>query len=95
MGTEDKQRQFENVVEWWNAHATEIETNIKESDREQEHFYWSQLVWQEITMFIQIGQPVDQEEFSWLCDRRGFNRLQREYLAAMVKLVDLTTVELQ
>lgn len=46
---------------------------------------WS-LLWQEIAMWIRIGHCVD---FNELCDRRGFNPVQRKYLKDMMEYLEL------
>jgi hypothetical protein len=52
-------------------------------------FYWGQLVFQEIHMYITLGKQVQQEEFNVLCRRRGFDAMMRAYLSAMLKHVGL------
>jgi hypothetical protein len=62
-------------------------------DDRDEAFKWGQLVWQEIAMWVQIGSRVDADEFEWLCSRRGFNGVQRQYLSDMLALVRLRGFE--
>jgi hypothetical protein len=52
-------------------------------------FYWSQLVWQEVWMYISLAVQVDWDEYEALCKRRGFDAMMREYLAAMLIHVGL------
>jgi len=67
------------AVDWWNERIEIIiNPNINEQlDRDKAIFKWSQLVWQEIIMYIDLGKVND---FDWLCDRRGFNEVQRRFL---------------
>jgi len=53
------------------------------------HFYWSQLVWQEVHMYILLAKQVEQVEFEELCRRRGFDAMMRAYLVGMLKYVGL------
>lgn len=64
-----------------------------ESYRPHRMFYWNQLVWQEIKMYIRLGKPVDLKEFIWLCDRRGFTLNERNYLKAVLQHVGLWKIK--
>lgn len=78
------------IVAWWNEQIPMMEADIKSSaDPSAETFKWSQLVWQEIAMYNQIGEQVDADEFDWLCKRRGFSDLQRKTLAEALALTGL------
>ena len=53
---------------------------LDESVAKDKGFKWGHLVWQEITMWIQIGDQVTVEDFQWLANRRGFDYPMRAYL---------------
>lgn len=38
------------------------------------------LIAQEISMWISLGKRVDQGEFDWVCDRRGFSHNWQHFL---------------
>lgn len=73
------------AVKKWNNDVEWITSQLKTSD---DVFKWTQLVWQEIVMWIRIGDPTKpQEELDWLADRRGFSETQKAYLRSMMKHV--------
>jgi len=43
-------------------------------------------IWQETWMWIRMGHCAD---FDWLCDRRGFDSVQRQYLRDMMEHIGL------
>lgn len=47
------------------------------------------LVNQEIRMYSSIGKPVDQGDFDWLCNRRGFSLEERTQVYDGLKKVGL------
>jgi len=59
------------IIEWIER-DTETDPNAA--------FKWQHLVWQEIAMWIRLGEKVDRVDFEALCDRRGFNARMRLYL---------------
>ena len=64
-----------------------------ESYRTHRLFYWQQLVWQEVKMYIRIGQPVDLKEFIQLCSRRGFTLNEQNYLRDLLRHVGLWKIK--
>lgn len=52
-------------------------------------FYWHQLVWQEISMYIMLNKKIAPNEFAWLCNRRGFTLEEQNYLQSMMQYVGL------
>lgn len=52
-------------------------------------FKWSQLVEQEIFMYIRLGKQVELKEFYDLCQRRKFYPEQIKYLREIIKYVGL------
>lgn len=79
---------FTKAVKWWNERIPYITERIKEDKDKDSMFKWKQLVWQEIRMYCRIGR-VDRIELSDLCDRRGFNNVQRAFLEEALKHVEL------
>lgn len=53
------------------------------------NFMWSQLVWQEIGMWIREGKQVNKDEFNWMVKRRGFDNYMENYLKELLKYVSL------
>lgn len=56
--------------------------------------FYSMLIEQEIKMFILLRKKdknykVDQEEFDIICDRRGFNDIERESLLNELKFIGI------
>ena len=69
------------VVEWWNARVDFMVQIIQAADDpDMEHFKWSQLVWQEIEMFIRLGKKIKVGDMKWICRRRGFSAAQTQML---------------
>lgn len=69
------------VVEWWNARVDFMIQIIQAAeDPDMEHFKWSQLVWQEIEMFIRLGKEIKVGDMNWICHRRGFSAAQKQML---------------
>jgi len=55
-----------------------------------EQLKWDQLVWQEIDMWIRIGEhAVVKREFEHVCERRKFNDTQRSVLRSMMAHVGM------
>ena len=72
-------------VKKWNADIPLISAM---SERHKDGpFYWGQLVWQEVSMYILLAKQVEPEEFSALCERRGFDSMMRAYLSGMLRHV--------
>lgn len=63
--------------DFWNSKLEFIQEQINKDDS---HFKWNQLVWQEIWMFASIAKPVERNQFKLLCERRGFNDTQVKFL---------------
>lgn len=84
------------LVAWWNDQAEMIEERIRvasETDEDEDstdtQFFWGQLVWQELTMWLGLGDPVDEEALDFMVKRRGFNDVQRVVLIAGLEVVSL------
>lgn len=82
------EERFYKFSDWWNNNIVPIITKIDPSD-DMSIWKWSQLVKQEISMWIRIGEMVDLMEIEWLCSRRGFDSEQKQTLIDGLKLVDL------
>ena len=93
------------AVNKWNKDIPYIKKCIEEDDkilpenkesgenyRPHRSFYWKQLVWQEIKMYIQIGKQVELSEFTWLCNSRGFSLNEQNYLQTMLEYVGLLSI---
>ena len=75
------EKRMRRAVSFWNASVDTICASITHSrNKDMARFKWSQLVWQEITMFISLDKQVDDSELRWICRRRGFTRHQRRFL---------------
>lgn len=74
------------------AHAEYLRERSFEGHTE-EHFKWVQLVPQEVEMWASLGNPVTQDEFHWLCERRGFNVEQQDFLRAYLELAGLSALD--
>lgn len=83
-----KQTRLDKFAEWWNQNIVPLIINIDPSD-DMAIWKWSQLVKQEIVMWIRIGNVVDLMEIEWTSSRRGFDLQQKESLIEGLKLVDL------
>ena len=69
------------AISFWNGRVDEIQRSIAHSgDKLKTHFKWSQLVWQEIKMYIFMDRLVEDDDLRWICQRRGFTRHQRRFL---------------
>lgn len=79
------------AVRKWNSDIPYINECIEKESTEDNHrgFYWNQLVWQEINMYIRMGEKIAVNEFCWLCDRRGFTLLEQNYLQSMMQYIGL------
>lgn len=74
-------RRLRQAVLFWNSRISEIRMSITHSaDRVDARFKWTQLVWQEILMYINLDRPVEEDDLRWLCRRRGFTKNQRAFL---------------
>ncbi len=82
-------RKTEKAREKWNKDVNIIINYINSSKKKDATFYWSQLVWQEITMYIKIGEQVRKDDFNWLVNRRGFDKDMINYLRNMLIYVGL------
>jgi len=78
------------AVAWWNERVESvILPDIQnQEDQRMAAFKWGQLVWQEIMMFIDLGE-VREGEIDWLTQRRGFSPLQRQFLEDALKHLGL------
>lgn len=59
------------------------------------YFYWNQLVWQEIKMWIQIDEPVTMKDLDYMVARRGFDSSMAAYLAASLQRCGLLRLDLR
>jgi len=76
-------RRIKKAVAKWNADLEWI--NRQAVNRENGFFIWQQLVWQEINLWISIGDPRrPKEELAELVKRRGFSLDERLYLKDMM-----------
>lgn len=83
------------VKKWNNDVHSELLHKFMEEEKESWKkeasifFYWSQLVWQEIDAWCMDAKQVKQDDFDFICNRRGFDQLMRSYLFKMVKYIGL------
>lgn len=83
--TEDQKREkLQLAAQKWNADLSTIQGKAEASVDEYAVFKWSELVWQEIQMYVFIGEQVTPDEFDWLVKRRGFDTLMIDYLKEML-----------
>lgn len=84
-----QEQNYNKYVEWWNQNiVSSLNTDEMDSD---ELFKWSQLVRQEIRMWIRLDKLVGLDEINWMSERRGFNDAQKNTLIEAMKLVELYT----
>lgn len=83
-----KQSRFDKISDWWSDNVVPLIMQIDTSD-DMAIWKWTQLVKQELSMWIRIGDMVDRMEIEWICSRRGFDSEQKETLIEGLKLVDL------
>ena len=89
------------AVEKWNGDEERIKEYVKELEKTRKddaYFYWNQLVWQEILMYISIVSrngtldhegnytfaTIDRDDIEYICKRRGFGDNERNYLYEMI-----------
>lgn len=87
------------IEDFWNANLDEINKNISENmdfDKwlNETGFKWQQLVWQEIDMWARINRPVYKKEFEIICERRGFNNKQKDFLVEALRLAGLDKTDI-
>lgn len=75
------------AVSKWNADIPLILAMAKH--HKDGEFYWSQLVWQEVHMYISLAEQVNPDEYKELCNRRGFDPMMREYLTGILRYIGL------
>jgi len=80
-------RRLNKAAKKWNADVERIRCDAATTP--DGTFKWSQLVWQEIDMYILLGEQVQPEEFEYLCKRRGFTPAMCVYLKEMMVSVGL------
>ena len=111
-----KKSLIEKASEKWNSDFDRllVSMNLQREDNWDERhpntpidFSWTQLVWQEIFMWIAISVdnclivnnaeiwpgPITQEDFDSVCYRRGFEDPQRNYLLEMLGCLGLDIVD--
>lgn len=85
------------LTEYWESRipyikkAIELEENktYDELGCDNSVFKWNQLVHQEIFMFNKLNKQVELDELNWLCERRGFNSTQRQFIIDALDQVGL------
>lgn len=97
------------AVEKWNGDEERIKEYVKELEKtiNDAYFYWNQLVWQEILMYISIVSrngtlddegnytiaEIEIDDVENICDRRGFGDNERNYLYEMIKYLGINLAE--
>ena len=76
---------YSKVVKKWNNDAERRIEYFNKSIDEERSFKWSHLVWQEINAWIRNGKQVDEKEFKWIVERRGFDYNMASYLLELVR----------
>lgn len=107
----EKDRMFSLAVEKWNSDKDRILAWIKieeETSHDKDfYFYWGQLVWQEIKMWILMSlhgmdehasdeifvKSITAEDFEGTCLRRGFDDFMKEYLCEMLDFLEIKIVD--
>ncbi len=82
-------RRLNKAIKKWNKDIGSIKIYMKLSQKDDPYFYWKQLVWQEIDMYIKLGEQVTKEDFNCLIKRRGFDKYMINYLREMIIYVGL------
>jgi len=70
----------------WTSDMWAISEIARLSKRE---FHWFRLIYQEIVMYIKIGEKITVDDLQWLITRRGFNKIESNYLKEMLKFIKL------
>ena len=81
------------AIKLWNFNVDIINASVsREPDVNSKYlaqFKWTQLVWQEITMYIMIASQVEVDELSTLCKSRGFSQEQKDFLIYILVAIGL------
>lgn len=64
-------------------------SEMTQEEKQNYTFQWSQLVSQEIDMWISINKPVSNEEFDHICDVRCFDDIMINYLRSALEYIGL------
>jgi len=72
----DYQRKPESFKKWRREQRKRLKEKLKAQNPLKAH-----LIDQEVTMWHQLGKPVDHQEFEFICTRRGFDEEDRIILA--------------
>ena len=83
-------RRMKKALLKWNENVEYITHCIEESSDPNAGFKWTQLVWQEIIMWIRLREQVSQEDFDWIISRRGFDQKMVSYLKSTLTHVGLS-----
>lgn len=84
-----KSERIERAQEFWNISKREIDMAIAQGG-DDSFFKWDQLVRQELFMWASIGDPVDDAEFEWVSNRRGFDDHMRSFLRRGLQYIGLS-----
>lgn len=88
--SEDAERIVKAIEDATGDHVLGLADDLREiRDKTWVMLQWSQLVWQEIWMFISLGKQVTNDDLYWISNRRGFDTPMRAYLKEMLIFVGL------
>lgn len=73
------------MIRYWNNNVNNINQAIDSSQDTFEAFKWTQLVWQEMWMWIKLGKKVSLAEFEEMCKTRGFDEKMRIFLCEFLR----------
>ena len=76
------------LADWWNGRTDWIWERMRTGDRDT-YFKWEQLVWQELWMWENIGKRVSPSQMDFMVNRRGFSKVQRDFLIEGLKVIEL------
>lgn len=76
---------------YWHRNSHRLQALIEDDADPYADFKWRQLVNQEGAMYAALG-VVDQGDFDFICRRRGFNQIQRSFLADGLNAIGLGPV---
>ena len=83
------------LVRWWNKRSVIVQQDIdsaKPKERLDHIFRWTQLIWQELQMFVALGEQVGFDDLEYLTKARGFSKMQRLFLIEGVTHLGLGTI---
>lgn len=88
-------KRLDKAIKKWNRDIEIITTYINTCQKDNPYFYWKQLVWQEINMYIRLDEQVTKKAFQCLVKRRGFDKYMVNYLREMIIYVGLGKIILR